>query len=84
MYIKNCKGLITSIFGWRVSNSGGNLNNGANAGVAYLNANNDSDNSNSNISAQLSFTTAQVIEPCLLAKNINDNMVLVAETRKFL
>ncbi len=46
--------------GWRVVLSGGNLNNGANAGVAYFNANNASSNVNTNIGSHL----------CLSRKNI--------------
>ena len=37
----------------RVANSGGNANNGANDSEFYLNLNNDSANSNSNIRRQL-------------------------------
>jgi hypothetical protein len=38
-----------SIPGWRVAHSGGNVNNGDNAGFAALNANNDSSNRNTNV-----------------------------------
>jgi len=37
---------------WRVLLAGGNLSNGTNAGLGYLNANNTSSNANSNISAR--------------------------------
>jgi hypothetical protein len=40
---------------WRVCLSGGTSNNGAQAGVSALNANNDSTNSNPNIGSHLSF-----------------------------
>jgi RNA-directed DNA polymerase len=42
-------------FRWRVALSGGNYNNNANAGVAYLDANNDSANANTNIGSRLYF-----------------------------
>lgn len=38
--------------GWRVLRCSGNLSNGANAGLGYLNANNTSSNADSNISAR--------------------------------
>jgi len=47
------KVLAYIVCGWRVVKSGGNLNNGANAGVAYLNANNASSNANVNIGSHL-------------------------------
>jgi len=39
--------------GWRVVNSGGNLNNGGITGAVYWNANNASSNANTNIGARL-------------------------------
>jgi len=49
------KGTCKIGFRWRVAYSGGNYNNEANAGVAYLNADNDSSNANTNVGARLYF-----------------------------
>lgn len=50
---------MLSVFGWRVAQVGGNLNNGSKAGLSYFNVNNDSSNDNSNIGAQLSIVKKQ-------------------------
>lgn len=42
---------------FHVTNVGGNANNGSNAGVFTLNANNDSSNANQNIGRQLAGST---------------------------
>ena len=39
--------------GWRVLHVGGNWNNGGNAGLFYINANNSSSDTNSNVGARL-------------------------------
>ena len=49
--------------GWRVAHSGGNVNNGDNAGFAALNANNDSSNRNTNTGGRECFAT----DMCALA-----------------
>lgn len=64
--------LAGAIFGWRVCLSGGTSNNGAQAGVGALNANNDSANANTNIGSHLSFNR-EVRRRCLLAKNKKQN-----------
>ena len=46
--------------GWRVAHAGGNVTNGATAGFATLNANNDSGNRNTNVGAHGCFTNATV------------------------
>ena len=46
--------IIIIAAGWQVVKLGGNTNNGANAGVTYLNADNASSNLNRNISSHLS------------------------------
>lgn len=57
--------------------SGGNANNGANAGAFYANTNNTASNTNANIGSHLCNDILKHI-PCRLAKNINFNSVLVA------
>ncbi len=52
----------------RVVHAGGNLNNGANAGVACRNVNNDLGNANTNNGSQLNFLKAGA-EPYLLVKH---------------
>jgi hypothetical protein len=42
-------GSVRPAAGWHAPQSGGNLNNGANAGAATLNANNTASNRNANI-----------------------------------
>ena len=62
---------------------GGNWDNGSNAGLWYLNGNNDTSNSNSNIGARLSFEKInpnfglRCICPCPLAKNSRKEHALV-------
>jgi hypothetical protein len=65
---------------WQVLKSGGNLNNGTQAGVTYLNANNSSGNLNSNISTQLTEYVKNilfVIYTTALAENKSSIKVLV-------
>lgn len=65
---------------WQVLKSGGNLNNGTQAGVTYLNANNSSGNLNSNISTQLTEYVKNilfVIYTTALAENKSSVKVLV-------
>ncbi len=53
----------------RSVNVGGNWNNGSNAGVSYVNANNSLSNSNSNIGSRLNFSQSITVIPTLaLAK----------------
>ena len=47
---------VSSDSGWHVLYVGGNWNNGSNAGLLQFNANYNSSNSNSNISARLLFS----------------------------
>ena len=61
----------------RVVHAGGNLNNGANAGVACRNVNNDLSNSNTNNGAHLSFLLAGA-GPYRLVKHKKLHGVLVA------
>lgn len=72
------KQAINTELRWRVALSGGNVNNGANAGFAALNANNTSSNRNTNIGARAcSFAT--VLVALALAKRTNKgHKVLVA------
>lgn len=52
--------------------SGGNANNGGNAGAFYANTNNTASNANANIGAHLMQLNLKKHKPCLLAKNINN------------
>lgn len=52
---------------------GGNWNNGTNAGVSYVNANNDLSNSNNNIGSRLNFKTITVIPTLALARTTKKN-----------
>lgn len=67
--------------GWHVLKSGGNSNNGTQAGVTYLNANNNSGSANANISAQLSKYVKKCMFPSVhttaLAENKSSIKVLV-------
>lgn len=49
----------------RSVNVGGNWNNGTNAGVSYVNANNSLDNSNNNIGSRLNFDNKITVTPTL-------------------
>jgi hypothetical protein len=60
---------ITHLLG-RVAHVGGNANNGTNAGVFNLNANNASSNANRNIGAQLSHQDSRVSSPGPLAEYV--------------
>lgn len=60
---------ITHLLG-RVAHVGGNANNGANAGVFYLNGNNNSGNANRNIGAQLNHQNSRVSCPGPLAEYV--------------
>lgn len=46
-------GCLRNLPGWRVALAGGNVNNGANAGFATLNANNAASNRNTNIGSHV-------------------------------
>jgi hypothetical protein len=71
------KKAINTELRWRVAHSGGNVNNGANAGFAALNANNTSSNRNTNIGAR-ACSFAPVLLALALAKRTNKgHMVLV-------
>ena len=53
---------------------GGNANNGSNAGLAYLNANNAPSNANANYGSRLNWLKSfhwgrDTTEPCHMAKN---------------
>ncbi len=66
--------------GLRSVHAGGNLNNGAIAGVAARNSNNSLTNSNTNNGSQLSYDNLDLgAGPCLLAKHKNKQRVLVAQ-----
>lgn len=52
----------------RSVNVGGNYNNGSNAGVSYVNANNSLSNSNSNIGSRLNFNIIAVNPTLALAR----------------
>ena len=57
---------------------GDNWNNGANAGVSYLNANNSVSNSNSNIGSRLNNVSTSYSAPHLSVKYKNKESGLVA------
>lgn len=46
----------------RVPHVGGNANNGANAGLVYVNTNNEASNTNTNIGSQLSLKDINVAD----------------------
>lgn len=57
--------------GWRVAIAGGNVSNGANAGFATLNANNDSGNRNTNVGGHVCFRNTTVTKALPLGKTQN-------------
>lgn len=59
---------IETRFLTRSVNVGGNWNNGSNAGVSYVNANNDLSNSNNNIGSRLNFEKITVNPTLALAR----------------
>lgn len=64
--------------GWRGAFAGGNLNNGANAGLAYSNFNNAASNRNANLGSHLClYKIEPTYTPCLLAKYSFTHPVLV-------
>ena len=62
---------------------GGNANNGANAGLAYVNSNNAVSNSNTNIGSRICYNKdIRMVRPCLLAKQHKTITALVGKPKK--
>ena len=56
---------------------GGNANNSANAGLTYVNSNNEVALSNTNVGSRICLKDIRMVRPCPLAKNKNFTAALV-------